>query len=471
MKKSSLLYRLITTFTTIIAIILVLFSIILTLKYKSEIYSIKKSKMETTSDIIEEDIINSLKNKEKNAYDNLQKKLDFIKEAIDVDILVTDNVGFIYAGSKDIGIDIGMTKLSISDEYMVKLKRNEIIPEGEIGRTDLTQQAYLQPVFNDREFCGVIVMMLSEDKIAEQTSGMYKTIWVTTLFTLVILAFSVGWVIYRKLINPINEINRVANRIGKGEVDKRILVESEDEIGKMARSFNLMAESLEAVDANRRDFISNVSHELRSPITSMKGFIAGMIDGVIPKDKEEYYLHLVYDEINRLSRLVNDLLDLSSMEVGKFKLTIMEVDLHELIRRCLLNIESKVKAKNIRVNAMFKREHLYVYADSDRIIQVITNLLDNAIKYGGENGTINISTKIKGTKVYTSFHNDGPQMTEDELVHIWDRFYKTDKSRTNKESTGLGLPIVRLILTQHKEDIWAKNAKEGVIFTFTLTKV
>ena len=432
MKKSSLFYRLITTFTTIIAIILVLFSIILTIKYKSEIYSIKKSKMETTSDIIEEDFINSLKNKEKNAYDNLQKKLDFIKEAIDVDLLVTDNVGFIYASSKDIGIDIGMTKLSISDEYMVKLKRNEIIPEGEIGRTDLTQQAYLQPVFNDREFCGVIVMMLSEDKIAEQTSGMYKTIWVTTLFTLVILAFSVGWVIYRKLINPINEINRVANRIGKGEVDKRILVESEDEIGKMARSFNLMAESLEAVDANRRDFISNVSHELRSPITSMKGFIAGMIDGVIPKDKEEYYLHLVYDEINRLSRLVNDLLDLSSMEVGKFKLTIMEVDLHELIRRCLLNIESKVKAKNIRVNAMFKREHLYVYADSDRIIQVITNLLDNAIKYGGENGTINISTKIKGTKVYTSFHNDGPQMTEDELVNIWDRFYKTDKSRTNK---------------------------------------
>ena len=266
-----------------------------------------------------------------------------------------------------------------------------------------------------------------------------------TLITLILCLFGINHFVKKQLINPLKEIYLVANKLARGEVDKRIQVKSNDEIGELAKSFNIMAESLESLDTNRRDFISNVSHELRSPITSMKGFIAGMLDGVIPKDKENYYLKLVYDEINRLSRLVNDLLDISSMEVGKFKLTIMEVDINALIKRCLLNIESKVRDRGIHVNATLENEHLYVYADSDRIMQVLTNLLDNAIKYGGDNGIINVSTRIKGPKVHVSVYNKGPMMTEEEMNHIWDRFYKSDKSRTNKESTGLGLPIVRCI--------------------------
>ena len=286
---------------------------------------------------------------------------------------------------------------------------------------------------------------------------------------MVILSLVIAIVISLKISKPIIKMNDSAKKLGKGEYDVHFEGDGYKEIAQLSETLNQAAVELSKAEGLQRELVANVSHDLRTPLTMITAYSEVMRD--LPGENTPENVQVIIDEAKRLTTLVNDLLDLSSMEVGKFKLTIMEVDLHELIRRCLLNIESKVKAKNIRVNAMFKREHLYVYADSDRIIQVITNLLDNAIKYGGENGTINISTKIKGTKVYTSFHNDGPQMTEDELVHIWDRFYKTDKSRTNKESTGLGLPIVRLILTQHKEDIWAKNAKEGVIFTFTLTKV
>ena len=233
----------------------------------------------------------------------------------------------------------------------------------------------------------------------------------------------------------------------------------------------MMAESLKKVDKNRREFISNVSHELRSPITSINGFISGILDGVIQKYKEDYYLKIVHDEISRLSRLVNDLLDISAMEAGKFKLSKSEMDINAVIKLCLANLEGKIAGKDLHVEVLLENKHQFVFADMDRIIQVVTNLLDNAVKYTDEGGFIKVNTKVKANKVYVSILNNGNKMSEEQIIRIWDRFYKSDKSRTNKESTGLGLPIVRLILTQHGEDIWVKNVKDGVEFTFTLTIV
>ena len=232
-----------------------------------------------------------------------------------------------------------------------------------------------------------------------------------------------------------------------------------------------MAESIEESDKNRRDFISNVSHELRSPITSIKGFVAGILDGVIPKDKEDYYLNIVYDEIKRLSRLVSDLLDISAMEEGKFKLNMVEFDINILIKQCIANFDGKIRNKGVNVEVTFGREHEFVYADRDRLMQVLTNIIDNAIKYSNDNGNIKITTNDKGSKVYVSVFNNGTLLKAEELARIWDRFYKSDKARTNKDSTGLGLPIVRLILAQHGEDIWVDNEKDGVRFTFTISKI
>ena len=398
----------------------------------------------------------------------MQDAINNVEKVLDCKVVICDDIQLVYASSNGCENLISDSKIYIPKEYEKKLQKGKVIKNGSVGQGKNAEDAYLTPVFNGDSYWGTIVIAWSTEKINSYLFKIYRIIWTSTLITLILCLFGINHFVKKQLINPLKEIYLVANKLARGEVDKRIQVKSNDEIGELAKSFNIMAESL---DTNRRDFISNVSHELRSPITSMKGFIAGMLDGVIPKDKENYYLKLVYDEINRLSRLVNDLLDISSMEVGKFKLTIMEVDINALIKRCLLNIESKVRDRGIHVNATLENEHLYVYADSDRIMQVLTNLLDNAIKYGGDNGIINVSTRIKGPKVHVSVYNKGPMMTEEEMNHIWDRFYKSDKSRTNKESTGLGLPIVRLIMTQHKEDVWVRNEREGVVFTFTLAKV
>ena len=250
----------------------------------------------------------------------------------------------------------------------------------------------------------------------------------------------------------------------------RVKVVSKDEIGELAQSFNIMAESLEKVDRNRKEFISNVSHELRSPITSIKGFVAGILDGIIPKDKEDYYLNIVHGEINRLARLVGELLDISALENGKFNFKKIRVDINQLIKLCLGNLEGTIIEKDRRVEVLLEKEHQFVYADRDRTIQVITNILDNALKYGKKGGYIKVYIKNKGDKVHIAIYNEGPVLKQEELIKIWDRFYKADKSRTHKESTGLGLPIVRLILTQHGEDIWVNNEKDGVTFTFTLQR-
>ena len=172
------------------------------------------------------------------------------------------------------------------------------------------------------------------------------------------------------------------------------MVNCNNEIGELAESFNMMAECLEKSDTKRREFISNVSHELRSPITSIKGFIGGILDGVIPRDRENYYLKIVYDEVDRLARLVNDLLDMSAMESGKFNLAITEFDINQVISLCILNLEHKIQEKGLNVKATFYNNRAYVLGDRDRIIQVVTNIIENSIKYSNDDGKIKIDVYL-----------------------------------------------------------------------------
>ena len=267
-------------------------------------------------------------------------------------------------------------------------------------------------------------------------------------------------------------MNNAAKKIAKGEINKRVEIQSEDEIGELTESFNSMADSIAEIEKNRREFVSNVSHEIRSPITSIKGFIGGILDGVIPKEKERYYLTLAYDETQRLTRLVNDLLDLSTIDAGRLTLNFTKFEVNEIIRRTIIKFETKVRERSLKVDVSFTQEELFVMADIDKITQVITNLIDNAIKYVTDKGIIRIVSKAKGDKVIISIYNDSQSLSEEDLKHIWDRFYKSDKARTIKVSTGLGLPIVQSILTAHGEDIWVENSEQGgVEFVFTLKRV
>ena len=471
MKRKGLVYKLIITFSGILALILITLALVLSLWFKNYFFRQKIQELDRQSKVISDSVLSYLNGKENSKQNELKDCISFVGNSMDVDILITDNIGYVYEVSSDKFIENKYTNIGVSQKNMDKLKSGLAIEHGgrEIMKT--SPHTYLKPIFQDSYFRGIIVMITSEQSIRSGLKHVYEIVWLSAIVAVIVAAIIIYYFAKKIIINPLNEINIEARRLARGDVGKRVNITSNDEIGELANSFNVMAESIEESDKNRRDFISNVSHELRSPITSIKGFVAGILDGVIPKDKENYYLNIVYDEIRRLSRLVIDLLDISAMEEGKFKLNMVEFDINILIKQCIAKFDGKIRNKGVNVEVTFGREHEFVYADRDRLIQVLTNIIDNAMKYSNDNGNIKITTNDKGSKVYVSVFNNGPLLKDEELARIWDRFYKSDKARTNKDSTGLGLPIVRLILAQHGEDIWVNNEQDGVRFTFTISKI
>ncbi|MCX8130175.1 MAG: cell wall metabolism sensor histidine kinase WalK [Clostridia bacterium] len=288
----------------------------------------------------------------------------------------------------------------------------------------------------------------------------------------ILVSIILVYIFSRRISKPLKQIRNAAKIIAGGEFHERLDIKSQDEVGELARSFNQMAVALQNLEEMRRGFIANVSHELRTPMTSIRGFIDGILDGVIPPEKHADYLKIVRDETSRLNRLVNDLLDLARMEAGETKLTLKNFDINELIRRCIIKLEAIIERKGILVEASFEEEDMLVNADADAIERVIINLVHNAIKFTDEKGKISLSTYSQKGKIYVSVQDTGIGIEKDELNLIWDRFYKSDKSRgKDKTGTGLGLAIIKNIVNEHKQEIWVESeVGEGTRFTFTLDK-
>lgn len=469
LKKGSLVDKLTIYISMTILTIVIILSTIITVWLNNYLFNVTRNKFETETSIISEKVKGYVSLSEDSNLQDLQRTIDLVGKITDSKILIGDNLGYVYEVSSEDDSDKKYSSIGLSEENMKKLKNGECI-EIKDGSFKEANYTYLAPVIDNGYFAGIISMSISIKYIMNFSMDIWKVV-VLFVVILMILIIVINGVIVKKFVTtPIRDINITTQRFAKGEFEGKIEIKSNDEIGELGSSFNLMALSLAEVDRNRKAFISNVSHELRSPITSIKGFISGIIDGIIPKDKENYYLNIVYDEINRLSRLVDDLLDISALEDNKIKLNKVEIDINTLIEICLVKLENRIIEKDLHVEMIVEKKHQFVYADRDKIIQVLTNLLDNAIKYGDKSGCIKIEIKEKGPKIYISISNKGKLLSEEEKLKIWERFYKADKSRTNKESTGLGLSIVRLILTRHGEDIWVENKDEGVMFTFTLTK-
>ncbi|HEX2944643.1 MAG TPA: ATP-binding protein [Clostridia bacterium] len=289
----------------------------------------------------------------------------------------------------------------------------------------------------------------------------------------ILIAVILIYIFSLRLSHPLKQIKTAASRIASGEFEKRLDIKSKDEIGDLARTFNQMAVALQNIEEMRRGFVANVSHELRTPMTSIRGFVDGILDGTIPPEKQSHYLTIVRDETLRLNRLVNDLLDLARMEAGEVKLNFTVFDINELVRKCVIKLESLLLEKGLTVDADFEEEDLPVRADSDSIERVIYNLMHNAIKFTPAGGKISIATLKRKDKAEIVIKDTGIGIEQSDLDMIWDRFYKADKSRSrDKTGTGLGLAIVRNIINEHGQDIWAESRPgEGTAFTFTLDAI
>jgi signal transduction histidine kinase len=240
--------------------------------------------------------------------------------------------------------------------------------------------------------------------------------------------------------------------------DVRIEVDGEDEIAELAKAFNGMAQSLAEIEYTRSSFIASVSHDLRTPMTSISGFIDGILDGAIPPEKHKYYLGVIGQEVRRLSRLVSQLLDISRMEAGNRKFEKTPFDINEMAMFILLSFESRIEQKKLDVEVKAPDGKLYVYSDKDAINQVIYNICENAVKFSAEGGKYRLTVSDEGGFVRVSVYNEGMGIAPEDLPHIFDRFYKSDKSRgLDKSGVGLGLYICSTIMDHLGEKIYVES--------------
>lgn len=457
------------TYMCIIIASFITIATILTIWFKE--YYIKQIKVQLTD---QKDIISNKVYLYRNGfitYDELQQYIIVTSKYFKGDVWIYDNFGYVCCISDNQQDSIIGKRFS--DDFRNDFKKDDCI---EIKTT--FNEHYNRPVYSlqfpiivgETNFIGSMVINIPFTNISEPLNKFYRIIWISALFVMIFSGIAIYIFSQRSIIKPVNNINNVAKKIAKGEVQKRVKNNSNDEIGELSDSFNYMADFLEKIDDNRKQFLSNISHEIRSPITSIKGFIGGMLDGVIPKEKYDYYLKLTYDETQRLTRLVNEFLDLSALQDGKFKLIIEELDINEILRTTILKFENRAKEKNLNIDVVFDTDKILVLGDKDKLVQVITNLIDNAIKYSIKDTNVLIKVKDKMKKVEISIHNVCAPIPQEDLNKLWQRFYKGDASRTVKNSTGLGLAIVREILTQLNQEVWLENVDDGVTFYFTLEK-
>jgi signal transduction histidine kinase len=346
-------------------------------------------------------------------------------------------------------------------------KISKIIPQGSLMNVPVV--GYSSPIIdNNGEVRGAITMYKKLGELEVLFDSINKQFIISAILSFAV-AFILIWAIARSITKPINKLTASVKTISKGDFSTRVEYKGEDEISYLANSFNEMARDLEIHEAMRNSFVGNVSHELRTPLTSINGFIQGIIDGTVPQEEREKYLDIVLSETKRLNALITDLMELSKVESGKFPLRLTAFDINELLRITLLSFEKRIDALNLDIEIDFEADNIYVAADKDKITQVVTNLIDNAIKFNKEKGKLGLQVNLKKNKVFIKITNTGIPISESDRGLIFERFYKADHSHARKiPGTGIGLSLVKKILAQHGEKIWIESTENNTTFAFTL---
>ncbi len=301
-------------------------------------------------------------------------------------------------------------------------------------------------------------------------SAISRLYLLSAIIPIIVMFFAIYAMTYR-LTKPLKLMSEASYAMAKGDFSKRIPVMSDDEIGELSESFNMMTNSLSRMEGMRKSFVANVSHELRTPLTTIGGFIDGILDGTIEGNKQKYYLDIVADEVKRMTRLIESMLSMSKLESGEFALNSREFDLRELIFTIVIGQEQRIEKKRLDIVGLDEIPAISINADKDLIHQAIYNLLDNAIKFTPEKGKISFELKKENKKTVFTITNTGDGIPQKDIPFVFERFYKVDKSRSaSKNSTGLGLYIVKTIVTAHG-GIITVSAKENEYTSFKVTLI
>ena len=387
------------------------------------------------------------------------------------DFFITNIDGVIISCSDDPGKCTHMYQ-RVGARYMYELENSGSLDTvSDLGGLFPSQRyIYAMPINEDGELGYIFVSSMRSTIIGAWEAFLW--VFLAVALAVLSLALVMSLVISKKLSEPLDEMTSAARRFAHGDFSVRVREDKgTDELAALTSSFNNMADSLERSEELRNEFIANVSHELKTPMTTIAGFADGILDGTIPKEEEDKYLATIADETRRLSRLVRHMLSLSRMKSEGADMTRRrDFDLNELIIRTLLNFDTRAEDKNLDVDLQLPEDHMTVTADPDSITQVIYNLLDNAIKFADPGSVITLALWKQGGKAYVSVKDRGDTIPPDDLPLIFDRFHKSDRSRSkDRDGVGLGLYLVKSILDSHNEDISVTSSDGVTEFVFTLT--
>ncbi len=369
--------------------------------------------------------------------------------------------------------------MALSENYL-----HQVFREGTVTDTGMVQGLYSEPRY--------VVGMVITDARSEQPIGLVivstpintalsmldklADTYLLVSVLVVLVAVVVITVMARRQSSPLRDMAKAASDFGHGKLDARVSVDdsSPQEVQELALAFNNMASSLQKSEYQRQEFVANVSHELKTPMTTISGYVDGMLDGTIEPEKHSHYMQLVSQETKRLSRLVRSMLDISRMQDQEAipPEHLSRFDLCECVGQVLISFEQKITDKALEVDVSFPEHPVYTWASQDAITQVVYNLVDNAVKFCPEQGMLSLTIREGGDKIYICVGNDGQPIPPEELPLVFDRFHKLDKSRAqNRDGWGLGLYIVKTLICRHGEDISVTSQNGRTEFTFTLPLV
>lgn len=365
------------------------------------------------------------------------------------------------------------TLVKIPDEELEKKVAEETNSPADDSDSNTNSDTDTDEIPREKSLLGVVLCY--DQGNAEEAKMMHDMMLaiISTLIWITIASLVAIYGVSYYSMRPLREIGQAAKSFSHGKFNVRVKVRGNDELAELAESFNQMAIAVESKDEMQKNFLSNVSHDLKTPMTTIAGFVDGILDGAIPADKQDYYLNIIKNEVKRLSRLVTSLLDISRLQSGERKFEYKQFNICELARQTVLSFENQLEDKKLNVEFDTDDFDMIAYADKDAINQVIYNICHNAIKFSYEGGLYKVSIKYEGNNTirFTLF-NEGIGITSEELPFVFDRFYKSDKSRgLDKTGTGLGLFISKTIIDAHGQTIKVSSEYEKWCeFSFTVAR-
>lgn len=399
----------------------------------------------------------------------LRSQLDAIDVYLDAGIWVIDRQGQILVRSTAGNVsnatpviedfdptDMGKDYYKIGDFY---------------GQFDTDMLTVLAPISSDMKTTGYVAIHTSLESVIRESDRILN---ITYICFLLIYGFSfiIMLLVHFTMLRPLKKITGAVKEYASGNFAYQIPVESGDEIGTLSAGLNYMASRMGNADDYQKKFIANISHDFRSPLTSIRGYVQAMLDGTIPPEFQERYLNIVLNETDRLNKLTQGLLTLNSYNSKDSMLEKTDFDIHAIIKNTAASFEGTCRQRRISIELVFSDKTLFVNADMGKIQQVLYNLIDNAIKFSDTNSSIYVETSVKNEKAFISVKDTGVGIPKESIPKIWDRFYKSDQSRgKDKKGTGLGLAITREVIQAHNENINVISTEGvGTEFIFSLPK-